>query len=136
MLAWSALMASSLPTRRRLLVIEDDPDTRGAISALLTRAGYEVVDAADGEDAVELLTRGLRPRLIVADLRLPGLSGTDLLRYIQKDHELRIIPRIIVTALRPEEVKVSADAIFHKPCDLNDVLEAVRRLAPPGWVTG
>lgn len=129
-------MTSSAPIRRRLLVIEDDPDTRGAINALLTRAGYDVVGAADAEEAVDLLTRGLRPRLIVADLRLPGVSGTDLLRYIQRDHELRVIPRIIVTALRRDEVKVTADAIFHKPCDLNDVLEAVRRLAPAGRVAG
>ena len=129
-------MTASLPTRRRLLVVEDDPDTRGAISAMLVGAGYDVVGAADAEEAVDLITRGLRPRLIVADLRLPGVSGTDLLRYIQSDHELRIIPRIIVTALRRDEVKVSADAIFHKPCDLNDILETVRRLAPAGRVTG
>jgi CheY-like chemotaxis protein len=129
-------MTPSLPTRRRLLVVEDDPDTRGAISAMLVGAGYDVVGAEDAEEAVDLITRGLRPRLIVADLRLPGVSGTDLLRYIQDDHELRIIPRIIVTALRRDEVTVTADAIFHKPCDLNDVLEAVRRLAPAGRVTG
>ncbi len=128
-------MTSGPPTRRRLLVIEDDPDTRGALSVMLTSAGYDVVAVADAEEAVDLLTRGLRPRLIVADLRLPGISGTDLLRYIQNDHELRVIPRIIVTASRREEVTVSADAIFHKPCDLNDVLEAVRRLAPAGRVS-
>lgn len=123
-----------LPTRRRLLVVEDDPDSRGALSALLIGAGYDVIAAGDAEDAVDLITRGLRPRLIVADLRLPGVSGTDLLRYIENDHELRIIPRVIVTALRPGEVTVGADAVFHKPCDLNDVLEAVRRLAPAGRV--
>ena len=127
-------MTSNPPTRRRLLVVEDDPDTRGAISALLTGAGYDVVGAADAEEAVDLITRGLRPRLIVVDLRLPGVSGTDLLHYIQSDHELRVIPRIIVTALRREEVTATADAIFHKPCDLNAVLEAVRRLAPAGRV--
>lgn len=129
-------MTSSLPTRRRLLVIEDDPDTRGALSALLTQAGYDVLGAPDAEAAIDLLTRGLRPRLIVVDLRLPGVSGTDLLRYIQRDHELRVIPRVIITALRRDEVTVTADAIFHKPCDMNDVLEAVRRLAPAGRVIG
>lgn len=129
-------MTSSLPTRRRLLVIEDDPDTRGALSALLTQAGYDVLGAPDAEAAIDLLTRGLRPRLIVVDLRLPGVSGTDLLRYIQRDHELRVIPRVIITALRRDEITVTADAVFHKPCDLNDVLEAVRRLAPAGRVIG
>lgn len=126
--------AGNVPTRRRILVVEDDPDTRGAISVMLTSAGYDVVASADAEDAVDLLTHGLRPRLIVADLRLPGVSGSDLLRYLYADYELRVIPCIVVTALRKEEVKVAADAVFHKPCDMNDVLEAVRRLAPPGQV--
>lgn len=121
--------------RRRILVVEDDPDTRGAISELLTRAGYGVVAAHDAREAVDLLTRGLRPRLMVVDLLLPNVSGTDFLDYVQKDHELRIIPRVVVTAKRADEVCVVADAVFHKPCDLNDVLEAVRRLAPAGLIS-
>lgn len=121
--------------RRRILVVEDDPDTRGAIRELLTRAGYAVVSADDARDAVDLLTRGLRPRLMVVDLMLPELSGIDFLDYVQKDHELRVIPRIVVTAMRKGEVRVVADAVFHKPCDLNDVLEAVRRLAPSGMTS-
>lgn len=121
--------------RRRILVVEDDPDTRGAIRELLTRAGYAVVSTDDARDAVDLLTRGLRPRLMVVDLMLPELSGIDFLDYVQKDHELRVIPRIVVTAMRKGEVRVVADAVFHKPCDLNDVLEAVRRLAPSGMTS-
>jgi len=124
-----------MPQRRRILVVEDDPDTRGAIRELLTRAGYAVVSADDARDAVDLLTRGLRPRLMVVDLLLPELSGTDFLDYVRKDHELRVIPRIVVTAMREGEVRVVADAVFHKPCDLNDVLEAVRRLAPSGMTS-
>lgn len=124
-----------MPQRRRILVVEDDPDTRGAISELLTRAGYAVVAAADAREAVDLLTRGLRPRLMVVDLLLPNVSGTDFLDYVQKDHELRVIPRVVVTARRSDEVCVVADEVFHKPCDLNDVLEAVRRLAPAGMTS-
>lgn len=124
-----------MPQRRRILVVEDDPDTSGAISEMLTRAGYSVVAATDAREAVDLLTRGLRPRLMVVDLLLPNVSGTDFLDYVQKDHELRVIPRIVVTAVRQSEVRVTADAVFHKPCDLNDVLEAVRRLAPAGMTS-
>lgn len=124
-----------MPQRRRILVVEDDPDTQGAISELLTRAGYAVVSAADARQAVDMLTIGLRPRLMVVDLLLPHISGTDFLDYVQRDHELRVIPRVVVTALPRGDVRVVADAIFHKPCDLNDVLEAVRRLAPAGMTS-
>ena len=121
--------------RRRILVVEDDPDTRGAISELLRRGGYAVVAAEDARQAVDLLTNGLRPRLMVVDLLLPQVSGSDFLDYIQKDPELRVIPRVVVTAMRARDVRVVADVIFHKPCDLNDVLEAVRRLAPSGMTS-
>lgn len=121
--------------RRRILVVEDDPDTRGAISELLRRAGYAVVAAEDARQAVDLLTNGLRPRLMVVDLLLPQVSGSDFLDYIQKDPELRVIPRVVVTAMPPRDVRVVADVIFHKPCDLNDMLEAVRRLAPSGMTS-
>lgn len=124
-----------MPQRRRILVVEDDPDTQGAISELLTRAGYAVVSASDARQAVDMLTVGLRPRLMVVDLLLPHISGTDFLDYVQRDHELRVIPRVVVTAVRHQDVRVVADAIFHKPCDLNDVLEAVRRLAPAGMTS-
>lgn len=124
-----------LAQRRRILVVEDDPDTRGAISELLRRAGYAVVAAEDARQAVDLLTNGLRPRLMVVDLLLPHVSGSDFLDYVQKDHELRVIPRVVVTAMPASDVRVVADVIFHKPCDLNDVLEAVRRLAPSGMTS-
>ncbi|MDQ3071194.1 MAG: response regulator [Acidobacteriota bacterium] len=118
--------------RRRLLLVEDEPDTRAAMFHVFTQAGYSVLTADDGQQALDLLMLGVRPRLMIVDLLLPNVSGTEFLRYIQNEPDLRTIPRIVVTSLRPNEVKVIADRIFQKPADLDDVLAEVQRLAPVG----
>ncbi|MEX2272402.1 MAG: response regulator [Vicinamibacterales bacterium] len=121
-----------MPNRRRILLVEDELDTRAALFELFTRAGYSILTADDGQQALDLLMRGVRPRLIVVDLMLPNVSGTEFLTYIQTDPDLRAIPRIVVTALARSEVRVVADAIFHKPYEPAELLEAVKRIAPPG----
>lgn len=121
-----------MPSRRRLLLVEDEPDTRAALFELFTMAGYSVLTADDGQQALDLLMMGVRPRLMVVDLRLPHVSGTEFLKYIETEEDLREIPRIVVTAVAKGEVKVVADAIFHKPYEPNDLLQTVKRLAPPG----
>ena len=120
-----------MPNRRRILVVEDDAGTRASLFQLLTEAGYSVLTADDGQQALDLVMRGVRPRLMVVDLRLPHVTGTEFLHYIQTDSELRVIPRIVITALQTTP-HVVADAIFHKPFDPLDLLKTVKRIAPPG----
>lgn len=123
-----------MPSRRRILLVEDDRDTRAALFELFTRAGYSVLTADDGQQALDLLMRGVVPRLIIVDLLLPNVSGTEFLKYIETDPELRMVPRVVVTAVAKGNVHVVADAVFHKPYEPNELLEAVRRIAPPGTV--
>jgi CheY-like chemotaxis protein len=120
-----------LPTPRRILLVEDDADTSAALYQMLRKAGYSVLSADDGQQALDLLMRGIRPRLMIVDLLLPNVSGTELLHYIQTDPDLRTIPRIVVTGVR-EEVHVVADMLFRKPVDPDELLAAVLRLAPVG----
>lgn len=123
-----------MPNRRRILLVEDDIDARAALFELFTRAGYSVLTADDGQMALDLLMRGVRPRLMIVDLILPNVSGTEFLKYIESEPDLRSTPRIVVTAKARNEVHVVADAIFHKPYEPNELLETVRRIAPPGTV--
>lgn len=124
-------LQSPVPNRRRILVVEDEAHTRAALFQLLTEAGYSVLTADDGQQALDLVMRGVVPRLMVVDLRLPNVTGTEFLHYIQTDSDLRVVPRVVITALQGTP-NVVADAIFHKPYDPIELLETIKRIAPPG----
>ena len=70
--------------RRRLLLVEDDPTLRRALSFNLTREGYEVTSAADGEAALEA-ARSERLDLILLDVMLPGMSGVEVMRVLRRE---------------------------------------------------
>lgn len=82
---------------RRILVIEDHPDSRDLMSFLLTRSGYEVVSASDGVAGVEVARR-TRPDLIISDIQLPLMNGFEVAAAIVADPDLAHIPLIAVTA--------------------------------------
>lgn len=82
--------------RARVLVAEDEKDLRDFITAALT-ADFDVIPAGDGEQALELV-RKERPDLVLTDIMMPRLSGTDLCRAIKQDRQLRATPVIVLTA--------------------------------------
>jgi DNA-binding response OmpR family regulator len=117
-----------MPNSHRVLLIEDDADTRASLYQLLTHEGYSVLTADSGQQAFDLLERGARPSLIMIDLMLPRVSGFDLIRHLRTDPELRLIPTVVITALPKENVNVIADVVFHKPLEYDPLLASVRTL--------
>ena len=106
-----------------VLVVDDERTLARAIKAFLTEAGYVAEVANDGESAVELL-QSLRPDLVFADVRLPGISGIDLLRRIREFDPA--IPVIMMTAYGTiegavEAVKLGAFDYMKKPVDLEEL---------------
>jgi two-component system, NtrC family, response regulator AtoC len=106
-----------------VLVVDDERTLARAIKAFLIEAGYVAEVASDGESAVELL-QSLRPDLVFADVRLPGISGIDLLRRI-RDFD-PAIPVIMMTAYGTiegavEAVKLGAFDYMKKPVDLEEL---------------
>lgn len=79
------------PKPATLLVAEDHEDTRSLLRFILQRAGYRVVEAVTGSEAVSLAERE-RPDLILTDLRMPQLSGVEAIRRIRSVTDLRDIP--------------------------------------------
>jgi DNA-binding response OmpR family regulator len=75
--------------RRRLLLVEDDPTLRQALTFNLTREGYEVATAGDGEAALEA-ARSERLDLVLLDVMLPGMSGVEVLRVLRPELLARI----------------------------------------------
>jgi len=114
-----------------VLLVEDHADTQEILVHLLTEQGYSVLTADNGQQALDLLERGIRPRLIVVDLMLPRVSGSDLLSVLRADAELRQTPIVVITAAPKDSFHVIADAILHKPLDYARLLTTIRNLMTP-----
>jgi CheY-like chemotaxis protein len=108
-------------TPEGILLVEDHPDTSAALLHLLTERGYSVITAVNGQQALDLLEAGTRPRLILIDLMLPYISGYELINYLQRDPELRSTPTIVITGVPKDQVRVVADAVFTKPVDFAEL---------------
>jgi two-component system, NtrC family, response regulator AtoC len=106
-----------------VLIVDDERTLARAVKAFLSQAGYDAEVASDAEQAIDLLPK-LRPDLVFADVRLPGMSGIDLLRRI-RDFD-PAIPVIIMTAYGTiegavEAVKLGAFDYMKKPVDLEEL---------------
>ena len=119
---------------RRILVVEDQEDNRRILHDLLTNAGYEIVQAENGEAALKAAAAE-RPDLILMDIQLPLLDGYEATRRIKADPALRAIPIIVVTsyALSGDESKARAagcDAYITKPYSPRAILAKIREYVP------
>jgi two-component system cell cycle response regulator DivK len=115
---------------QRILAVDDQEDNRRILRDLLTSAGYEVIEAVNGEEAVTL-AESQRPDLILMDIQLPGIDGYEATRRIKANPALRGTPLIVVTsyALSGDEGKAraaGADAYVSKPFSPRALLAKVR----------
>ena len=116
---------------KRVLVVEDHEDNRQILRDLLGSAGFEIVEAENGEEAVTLAETS-RPDVILMDIQLPVLDGYEATRRIKADPRLRSIPVIVVTsyALSGDEEKAllaGCDDYVSKPFSPRDLLAKIRR---------
>jgi two-component system, cell cycle response regulator DivK len=114
----------------RILVVEDHEDNRQILRDLLENAGYDMIEAKDGEEAL-MAAASQRPDLILMDVQLPILDGYEATRRLKTDLILKTIPIIVVTsyALSGDEEKAYAagcDAYVAKPYDPLVLLETIR----------
>ncbi len=94
--------------RSRILVVEDQDELRAFLVQLL-QPSFEVIEALDGEEGLKLV-RKLRPDLVISDVMMPRLSGTELCRSLKNDPALRSIPTILLTARVGSEATLEAYA--------------------------
>ena len=122
----------------RVLVADDDAGLHRLVSAAVRADGYEVVEARDGAEILSQLgSVAATPRdrpfdLIISDVRMPGLSGLELLAGL-RDTDLET-PFVLITAygnreLTDEAYRLGADAVFQKPFDVDDLRTAVVNLS-------
>ena len=115
---------------RRILIVEDQEDNRAILRDLLSTAGYELIEATNGQEGVELAQQQ-RPDLILMDINLPVLDGYEATRRIKGGASLGATPIIAVTsyALSGDEAKArtaGCDGYVTKPFSPRQLLAKLR----------
>ncbi len=124
----AALHSAGADTAHRLLIVDDDAGQRQLLEKYLSENGFSVHTASSGEEALALLAD--RPfAMVVSDIRMPGMSGLEMLRHIRDAH-LRL-PVLLVTAYADirdavEAMRDGAVNYLEKPVDLDELLSSVR----------
>ena len=122
----------------KILVVEDSFTVRELQRSILESAGYPVVTACDGRDALTVLDRDPEIGLVITDLEMPELTGLELTRAIRADTARSSLPVVIVTSLGSEDdrrrgIEAGADAYMAKPSfDQQTLLATVERLVGRG----
>ncbi len=123
MMAVSA--AKPAPSRRRILVVDDDPRCRAAVARLLAEEGYDATVAADGEEASGLLA-SWHPDLVVTDLEMPRLDGRGLIERVRRLQPGT--PVIVLSAHTDLEADTGTEGFFPKPIQVESLLARIRDL--------
>jgi len=124
----------------RVIVAEDDPDVRMLVSVALRGMGYEIIEAASGAELLDRLADGLisddphaQPDVIISDIRMPGLTGMEILAGLRQAHWSTVF--VLMTAYADgntldEAQRFGVDALFEKPFDIDELVTAVVTMAP------
>jgi diguanylate cyclase (GGDEF)-like protein len=117
---------------QRILVIDDDPQTSQIVRTWFNGEPYEILDAANGEQGLDL-ARTRRPDLILLDLRMPDINGLVVAQELKSDPETQAIPVIMLTACRDVDAKVKAfsagtDDYITKPFEFEEVGARIRSM--------
>jgi CheY-like chemotaxis protein len=107
------------------LIVEDDPDIREALAEAVSDAGYHVLTAANGAQAIDIL-RVSRPCLMLLDLMMPIMDGWQVVTQLNTNPRLPKVPFCIlsaVTGMAPE----GAECVIPKPISMSLLLDAVRQ---------
>ena len=114
----------------RIFVVESDRQTQELLFLLLRQRGYSPLTLDDGQQALDLLDRGIEPKLVILDLMLPSVPSDAVLERLQSDPRLRRVPVIAVTECAVRHMHLPAvDAVLYKPLDYAAVMRTVDRLA-------
>jgi two-component system chemotaxis response regulator CheY len=138
----SDLLFGALTGNGRVLVVDDEPAVRNIVRMILEKAGYEVLEAENGEAAIEALNTGenrLVLDVVICDIRMPKINGVQAIEYFQRQYPH--VPIIVLTAYPETQMAVSfmrsgvADYLI-KPVDaqkLRDAVESAMERRQVAW---
>ena len=115
-----------LPSQAAVLIVEDDGDVADSIGDAISALGYRAIHARDGREAVSVLV-GERPAVMVVDMFLPRMSGSEFLGIVKRSPRWSRIPRVIITGTNDPMIGIREDApVLFKPVDLGTLAQVVR----------
>jgi len=122
----------SRPVSRKILVADDNTASRELIREVLEMSGYDVVEAADGQDAVST-ARENTPDLVLVDIQMPRLDGYGVLRELRADPRLSGLPVVALTAFamqgdRERALDAGFDGYITKPVEIAALRQEIKRI--------
>lgn len=122
-------------TKKTILIVDDSSTLRQVVRIALTGAGYEVIEACDGKDALSKLT-GQKIHLAISDVNMPNMDGISFVQELKKLPAYRFLPVIMLTTEAGETKKkegqaAGAKAWVVKPFQPQQMLDAVAKLVAP-----
>ena len=117
---------------KKILIADDEPHILYVLKLKLSNAGYEVVTAMDGEEALELC-QSEHPDLVITDYEMPIMTGLEMARKLHADEQFKSVPVLMLTArgfdIEAEEMAAAGIAgVMSKPFGPREVLGKVRQL--------
>jgi CheY-like chemotaxis protein len=112
--------------RTSILVVDDDDDIRFDLRQVLEDEGYHVMTARHGKEALERLREGDRPCLILLDLMMPVMDGTEFLEHQRGDPAIANVPVVVVTAFVDRAGGLHTAGLIPKPVEIDPLLSTVR----------
>jgi CheY-like chemotaxis protein len=120
-------------TGRTILIVEDNQEIRESLCDALVDEGYDVVTACNGCEGLERLRKMETPCLILVDLLMPVMNGSEFLAALRATDVLATLPAVIVSAWPDEAQKLRdrSDGFIKKPVSLTSLLEVAARFCSP-----
>ena len=117
---------------KKILIVDDNPSVLKLLNISLSKAGYEIVEAANGEVAFQVANKEI-PDLIISDIMMPQMDGIELCWMIRENSEVPLVPFIFLTSFDDSEMEIrgfraGADEYLNKPIDRKELLERVEGL--------
>ncbi len=129
-------MIEQLEINQPILVVEDEPDTAELVKLILQEKGYQVVHAADGQDALDKIASMPPPSLVLLDIQLPLVDGITILEMIRATPDWQDVPVVLLTAVVDplcirQAVSIKVQDYVLKPFTRDDLLRSVERTLTP-----
>jgi two-component system cell cycle response regulator DivK len=122
---------------RKILIVEDNQDSRELVVKVLRNKGFQVIEAVDGEEALEK-AKAEKPHLILMDISIPKVDGYEVTRQLKGNEDFRDIPIVALTAHamkgdREKFISVGFEGYISKPINVREFPEQIRSYLKGKW---